>query len=394
MTEGPEEERIHMNTKPIDSFLRACADARLEEFLRAGHAEAGHNGPYRIAETPARNTSHWLITCAYLWKTTGEEKYRTACRGFREYLLGEQKKSASGAIRCLDDPKAADSINGTIGQAWVIEGLTYAYDVFGEEACLDGAFRIFRSQIFDPETGFWKRTAPDGQVLGYDLTVNHQVWFCYAGLLLLKHRKDEEIRKQTERFLEGIRNEYFGIHGSGLIRHFGRMTRLRPQFAKHYAKQYAKYIGLALKVFDEKKVDLIRQEEGYHVFELFGYALIARLCPDEPLFRSPAFRKALDYGTDTERLNRILKVQEPERMNPYAYGYNSPAFEIPVVEMAFRGTAEEEKVLGLLELQKRLTWNGETRMLDRGTDDAATLTARIYEYVHFCDLCRERNGQS
>ena len=81
-------------------------------------------------------------------------------------------------------------------------------------------------------------------------------------------------------------------------------------------------------------------------------------------------------------------------MNPYAYGYNSPAFEIPVVEMAFRGTAEEEKVLGLLELQKRLTWNGETRMLDRGTDDAATLTARIYEYVHFCDLCRERNGQS
>lgn len=383
-----------MNTKPIDSFLRECADARLEEFSRNGHAAPGHNGPYRIAETPVRNTSHWLITYAYLWKTTGEEKYRTVCRLFWEYLLAELKKSRSGAIRCLDDPKAADCLNGTIGQAWTIEALTYAYDVFREEACLDGAFRIYRSQVFDPETGFWKRTGPDGQVLGYDLTVNHQVWFCYAGLLLLKYRQDPEIRKQTERFLERIQNEYFGVHASGLVKHFGCMTRFRPQFAKHYVKQHVKYIGLQLKVFDGKKVDLIRQEEGYHLFELFGYALIARLYPDYPLFQSPAFRKALDYGTDVGRLNRILNVQEPEKMNPYAYGYNSPAFEEPTAELVFRGKADEEKALDLLELQKRLTWNGETRMLDRGTDDADTLTARIYEYVHFCDCCRERNGLS
>lgn len=376
----------------IDLFLRECADARYAEFFDRGYASPGQNGPYACRETPVRNTGHWLVTYAYLWKTTGEEKYRAICRKFGEYLLAELKKSKSGAIQCFDDPKAPDTINGMIGQAWTIEALTYAYDLFREEAYLDGAFRIFHSQAYDPDTGFWKRTEPDGTVLDYDYTLNHQVWFCIAGLLLLRHRMDAEIRKQTERFLDRIRNEYFGVHSSGLIKHFGRMTRFRPQFAKLYAKQHIKYIGLRLKVFDSKKVNLIRQEEGYHVFELYGYAHIARLSKDYPLFKTRAFQKALAYGVHTENLNRVLGVSDPSTMNEYAYGYNSPAFEEPFVEWMFTGKADEKKILDLLALQKQLTYDPETRQLNRNTNDANTLTARLYEYVRFCDCCREQTN--
>jgi hypothetical protein len=55
----------------------------------------------------------------------------------------------------------------------------------------------------------------------------------------------------------------------------------------------------------------------------------------------------------------------------------------------FRGKADGEKALSLLELQKRLCYNPETHRLDRNTEDPETLTARLYEYVHFCDCCRE-----
>ena len=83
----------------VEAFVRGCADARLEEFTTLGHAAAGRNGPYDYRDTPVRNTAHWLITYSYLWKTTGDTRYEAVCRRFGQYLLDEQAKSASGAVR-------------------------------------------------------------------------------------------------------------------------------------------------------------------------------------------------------------------------------------------------------------------------------------------------------
>ncbi len=377
-----------MDTAPIDRLLRECADARLEEFSALGHAIAGCNGPYVCRDTPVRNTAHWLITYSYLWKISGDARYRDIALRFGQYLLDEQAKSASGAIRCVDDPKAADSTNGLIGLAWTIEALVYAYDVFRDGRYLDCAVSIFRSQQHDSRTGFWERVDPDGRRLGYDYTLNHQVWFCLAGLLILQHRPDGEISRSASRFLKAVSTEYFGIHPDGLIRHYGRMTRFRREFAVLYAKQYVKYAGLRLGVFDPKKVDLVTQERGYQHFELFGYARIRLLRPDEPLFETEAFRKAVALGTDMERMNELLGTGSPETMNPYAYGYNAPAFEEPLAELLLAGRADEKKVLSLLELQKELCYDPQTHRFSRHTADPETLTARLYEYVSFCDCCR------
>lgn len=376
-----------VDLRPIEQLMAECADACFERFLKSGHADPGHNGPYGCTDTPTRNTAHWLIVCAYLWKTTWDEKYRTLARRFAQYLTEEQDRSKSGAIACVASG-ASDHINGLIGQAWVIEALVYAHETFGDESYLDCATAIFRAQRFDEKLGFWKRVEPDGTELDYDYTLNHQVWFALSGLLLLHHREDAGIRRAVERHLERVDREYFGVHPSGLIRHFGAMKRPRRAFNRLYIKQYAKYAGLHFKIFKPRKVDILVQEEGYHLFELFGYARIRCLYPDYPLFQREAFKKALAYGRDIDALNRRLGTAAPEAMNKYAYGYNSPAYELPLIDLVFDGRAEGQRIMRLLALQKQLCYNEQTRRMDRHNADPETLTARLYEYVFFCDACR------
>ena len=204
----------------------------------------------------------------------------------------------------------------------------------------------------------------------------------------MRHREDEQIHRETKTHLKRLRKEYFGIHSSGLIRHFGAMKRPRKDFLNLYAKQYVKYAGLRLKVFKPRKVDILIQEEGYHLFELFGYAHIKALKPAYKLFDRKDFQKALAYDSDADTLNRRLGTDSPETMNKYAYGYNSPAFEAPFIDLMFSGSAAEEKVLSLLEKQKELCYNPETRCMERHNADPATLTARLYELVCYCDRCR------
>ena len=385
---GPRSEAMARTSDRIDSFLKEHADARYAEFSAAGHAAPGCNGPYRCMDTPVRNTAHWLITYSYLWRRTKDEKYRGIALDFARYLLDMQSRSRSGAIECMNGP-GSDPLNGMIGQAWVIEALVYAYETFGDKDLLCCAVRIFRSQDFDHSTGFWKKVDPDGTAGGFDYTLNHQVWFAIAGILILKHQENSEIRRQVERHLDLVAREYFGIHPDGLIRHFGAMKRPRRAFASLYLKQYVKYAGLRLRVFSPDRVDITVQEEGYHLFELFGYAHIAALLDDYPLFRKKAFRKALDYSRNIRMMNERLGIHSPLTMNRYAYGYNSPAYEVPLIDLMFDGTVNEKKITELLELQKELTYDPETGRMDRNNSDPETLEARLYEYVSFCDLCHK-----
>ena len=388
LTDGndPRSEAMVRTSDCIDSFLKERADARYEEFSAAGHAAPGCNGPYMCMDTPVRNTAHWLITYSYLWKRTKDEKYRGIALDFARYLLDMQNQSRLGAIECISG-RGSDPLNGMIGQAWVIEALIYAYETFGDKDLLYCAVRIFRSQDFDQSTGFWKKVNPDGTAGGFDYTLNHQIWFAIAGILILKHQENSEIQHQVDRHLDRVAREYFGIHPDGLIQHFGAMKHPRKAFASLYLKQYVKYAGLRLRVFRPDKVDITVQEEGYHLFELFGYAHIAALLDDYPLFRKKNFRKALGYSRNIRIMNERLGIHSPLTMNRYAYGYNSPAYEVPLIDLIFDGTVNEKKITELLELQKELTYDPETGRMGRNNSDPETLEARLYEYVSFCDLC-------
>lgn len=367
----------------VNRTLKAAGDLRYEEFLAAGHAAPGCNGPYGAVDTPVRNTGHWLITYTYLYKLTGDEKYRKISQVFCRYLLAEQAKTASGAIACMSD-KGADHLNGMIGQAWTIEALVYAYETYGGEEILECAFKIFRSQSFDPAAGMWRVVELDGRVCDFDKTVNHQLWFCIAGLLLLRCREDAAIRAQVERHLECIRKDYFGIHPNGLIRHYGPMHLSNRTFAKFYVKQHVKHLLKKLHLMSSGKIDSLEQEEGYHLFELYGYAVVATLCPEEPLFHRPDFRKAVAYDKNVAELHSALKLGTSKN-NPYAYGYNSPAYEYPLIHQVFSAPLDEAAALELMDTHEALIVNPETGLYDRNNADPETLMARLYEHVRCCE---------
>ena len=97
---------------------------------------------------------------------------------------------------------------------------------------------------------------------------------------------------------------------------------------------------------------------------------------------------------DLNKLNRVFNIKPVlggandglTRMNKFAYAYNSPAFEYPLIEYCFTGKISENMASELIDLQKKLTYDKTTGKLARFNYDPETLTARIYECIRLCDL--------
>lgn len=384
----------------ILSFIQTLSDNNAERFLAQGHADPGINGPYQYNDTPVRNTGHWLIIYSFLWKRTQNKKYMDVAITFADYLINVQSQSMSGAIACMDGSHF-DRINGLIGQAWTIEALVYAAKALEKPDCFECALKIFNSQIFDDSLKLWKRVELDGHEVDYDYTSNHQIWFAIAGCILLDYKEDERIRSEVNAFAAEFNRTHFRIHRNGLIRHYLLLKRpsARIKAPVAYTKLIIKQLLLPMRRKNPNKYDMYAQEKGYHVFELYGFAILqyylgAELFPKEKLF------KAVEYGTNIKKLNQIyntsagLLYDDPNCINKYAYGYNSPAFEMPYINEVFKTGLSDRDLKSLFEIQKKLTWNPQTMQFDKNTFDGKTLTSRLYEYIRYYDLIKEKNEEN
>lgn len=380
----------------VNAFIKEVADKNYNYIYKNGHATAGVNGPYRFVDTPVRNSGHWLIIASYLWKVTREEKYKKLAFCMAEYLVSEQKKTVSGAIECMTGERF-DHLNGLIGQAWTIESLVYAYEVFNRSDYLDTAVEIFFSQSFDESSCLWERLEINGENIGFDYTLNHQVWFACAGLMILDNLENDRIHREVYRFLERLDERYFDVYSNGLIKHYGTMKNPQIRPLSFQIKRVIKDWFVPLRRKDPNRFDSKVLEKGYHLFELYGYAVIHQYYPDYALFKKEKFSKALRYGLDLKTLNRIFNIKPVldgaddglTRMNKFAYAYNSPAFEYPLIEYSFTGCIDESAANELLRIQKKLTYNDLTGKLDRFNYDPETLTARMYECIRLCDLLKK-----
>ena len=67
--------------------------------------------------------------------------------------------------------------------------------------------------------------------------------------------------------------------------------------------------------------------------------------------------------------------------NRYAYPYNGPGLELPLLAVTFgeRSPGLWDAASQALKKQVALTWDSESKAFTRGSDDPLTLTARIYE---------------
>ena len=117
-----------IENKKIDKIVAS----KLEELNQNGYLIGGHNGPYYDPETPVRNTAHWTCIFSHYYNETKDQKYYSAVKKCSEYLLSVKARPMNATFFCRTN-KLKDFSNGTIGQAWAIEGIVEAYKTIKDE---------------------------------------------------------------------------------------------------------------------------------------------------------------------------------------------------------------------------------------------------------------------
>lgn len=380
-----------MPVESAEDYLRYIAEGNFERFNAIGYAVPGHNGPHGHLDTPVRNTAHYLIIYAYLYKTTLDEKYKALCEKFLNYLMSIQAQSSSGAIKCMES-SSFDHLNGLIGQAWVIEALLYYYEVFEDKRCIDIAKEIFYAQKYDFDKHVWHRIELDGTDIGIDNAYNHQVWFAACSFKLSKYLNDSQIDLMIKDFLTKGADRDFRIYSDGLLKH--TIALKSNGLKKDGIKRFIKIILTPLRRFNARKFDYKYIERAYHIFDMYGFTILESKYGGLPLFSSEKYKKALSLTKNISRYNSENNAFSAEKpFNVYSYSYNSPAFEYAFIAREHNCYDRTQDLLAF-STQVKLMQDEKTKLFSKNNPDIETWNARTYELIRYLDLVNlEKGGQ-
>lgn len=368
----------------VVQIISGIADRELIFINKNKKVLAGNNGPYYCQDTNIRNTCHWIKIYNFLWKLTNEKKYLNAIELLSDYLIEKEHYGISGAIACMSGEKM-DHLNGTIGQGWAIEGLITAYQCRRKKVFLDKAKQIYSSQAYNYNLHLWERVELGGKNIGPDIVFNHQLWFAANSSFLFRYAEDKNLKAPLDDFVHHI-DELFDIYKEGLLKHYvSGFSNKNENRLKYKIRNFTSVLRIFDQRFDNKSF-----ERGYHLFDLYGFALLYENYPYADVFRSIKFKKALSYGLDIKKLNKLINGESSlkykwSKPNRYAYTYNSPAFEYPFVDYSFNNSINFMEYKKLWILQMKLTYNNQIAKFEKRTEDCETLTARLYELTYFLE---------
>lgn len=379
--------------KELIKIITNEANNSILELETKGYISGGNNGPYDDNETPYRVCSHWIYIYDYLYKYTNNIKYLNAIKKIADYLYSEYLKNDYIVYKCRDK-KGKDYINGTIGNAWIIEGLIKLAYVLNEKKYYDAATAIFLQFKYNKKIGMWDRVECDGKILGYDGTFNHQLWLAAAGCQIINYEDNIDIRETITSFLDKCASRtglIFNTHSDGLIKHFSCVKDSIKHIIKYYLDSAKNYIADI-----RQKSSMRYKEEGYHFFAMYGFALIYRVMPNHKLFKTKKFKKSLEYTFNKKNYQKLINQSKEKdqtklamkfknNSNIYAFPYNSPFFELPYIYITFnKNEMKEEEFNELWNIQKEMTIsNGK---FCNNTNDIVTLNARLYELIRYLEL--------
>ncbi len=264
------------------------ASAGIELQDESGSMPSGNNGPWNDPETPVRNTSHWLITFLKAYNITDDDQFHEAAVSALEYLQSEETRPQGKTFHHRKNPEK-DFCNGLIGQAWAFEALVTATRELGDPEPESLAETVFLQHPFDYERGLWQTVEITGEVLGYDMTFNHQLWFAATGAML----SDEEILEQVRIFLDNL-EENLRLYDSGLVYHkvwrdFSVSDHVRYltggndlEFGLRRYRDIARTL-LSRNNYDEQ---IIYRSIGYHSFNTYAFAMLKERFPDHDFWES------------------------------------------------------------------------------------------------------------
>ncbi len=347
-------------------ILKKVALGLIDKTVKLNHMSAfipgGFNGPYFDLESPARNTAHASIIFLVLFKVTKNENYRIRAEHYLNYLIDNKNINRDG-IFVMRYKIGKDTNNGVIGQAWIIEAFNTASIVLDRVKYGDLA-RNFASKFrFSKKVNAWYGQDAELGKQKIDYTLNHQLW--YASII--SEIRDTDIQRNVLSFLDYLEIRSFQVRENGLIQHVFQGETLKNILLK---KKYEHYLR-------KNKSKVIEKEIGYHLYNLFALARIHHHFPKHPFFKTTKFLKSLDYAW-SDRFIESLKG------NKYAYSYNSPAFEFPLIAKQFKEISNvpegfEKKLGKMLGFQIRHTFDENANLFQYNTPDPLTLTSRTYE---------------
>lgn len=348
-------------------IILLSASSALSTQNEDGSMPPGWNGPYHQAETPVRNTAHWLITFLKAHEITNDDRYKKAAKKCAEYLLSNETRPMNATFWHRKTARK-DKCNGLIGQAWTIEALMTAGEKLQINKCKELAKEVFLIHPFDETCGLWKRVDIDGNVLTFDFVFNHQLWFAACGEMIASKEVEEEVLK----FMDTL-NRNLTTDQTGLIKHFiSSKCRLK-------ARAYDALIKLYLKNKGHDYV--LTLEEGYQSFNLYAFALLKKFAPQHPFWTSNEFILILRHI----QLNPYRRKLEN---NKYGLPYNPVGFENAFAIHTFSDYFKENNFLPSewLSWQINEHFDFGIGLMAKNTVDPITLSARIYEATRLPNL--------
>jgi hypothetical protein len=335
----------------------AAAEAALRWEIRLDSRRSmmppGHNGPYQQAETPVRNTAHWLVTFSLAYAWTGATSFRETGLRLSSFLRDPGPIRTRHAL--IHRQAGGDRCNGVIGPAWVIDGLSHAALHLGDDEAAAQAVAELEGLPFDERPKAWRRVDPVAGEGAVDYTYNHQAWLAAAAAAVPGGKG----AVRAERFLDGSASGSLRIHADGIAHHILHAATVRGRLL------VGRFAALRMR----RPAAIEAKEAGYHLYVLFPLIRLWARFPEHPLFEAPDFRRAVMRGCDSSFLNTLDE-------NPFAYPYNAPGFELPILGVVGLdpGLARE-----VYERQRQRTWDSTSGLHSRGSPDPATLAARIFE---------------
>lgn len=350
------------------NILYSAASNAIQSQNKNGSFPSGSNGPYNHSETPVRNTAHWLTLLCRLTEIgkldkNEEEKFRVSALMAVEYLLSKNSRPFMKSFYCRQ-AEGKDTCNGLIGQAWAIEGLLSAFKVFKIEEARKTALEVFLLHPFDFKKGIWKRVEVNGDILSFDFTFNHQLWFAATAIQI----EDSNINKLINRFFDLV-VQNIETYSDGTVFHATKLGNFN--FFKK--DEFFRSLINLLDKFKKKKIkkSLYSKSIGYHAFNLYALAIIKEYLPNHIFWNSEIFLKMLSVTRSEKFIHNLDQ-------GPYGWSYNPSGIELAYVGLIF--SLGEKYVQQWLSLQYEKTFDFNTKnLMTKGSDDIITSSARIYE---------------
>ncbi len=371
-----------MDSTDIEKVFLSAAQGIADNLVHLDASTAlfpgGRNGPYFDLESPVRNSAHALCAMSVAYSITGDTSFATEGRSLAGFLLTDQAFSlGSHAVHRQKHPK--DWCNGVIGPAWLIESLAWAGELLGLPQASERARELALSQPFDREAALWRRRDPKRGVGGADRTLNHQVYFAAAAAAATRSSAEGPVRS-VDAFLDHLATGGFRVHADGLIVHHVPRNDESPTSLRGARERLLRVARNSPTVHRLRgnsagtAPDARERDHGYHLYSLFSLANLRTFAPDHKFWRSSELLQALSFVTRPGWLASL-------DANRYAYPYNGPGLELPLIARLFADLEPQLPDLAAEALREQInrTWDAPTQQFARTTDDRLTLAARSYE---------------